>query len=510
MSLALGIGASTAIFGLLDLLLLKPLPVREPQQLVHVTTAGERGPAGSGSSNTPWFQQVASRTDLFSDVMLARHDAYKVAINGRVEVLMGQRVTTNYYTLLGIPAVLGRTFATMDRPESGGSPVAVISHRLWQRRFAGRTDVLGAPISVDQRSYTIIGVTPPQFSGILVGWTMDVTLPLDTSEFMDAGNWMTMPMIARLQPGVDRGQASAQLQPMLRATATGTTERFRRRYLESVVVQPAAQGISDLRQPFGRPLRLLMAAVALLLLIACVNLAGLLAARNAARHHELGMRLALGASRFRIVRQLLTESALLAVSRRRIRTVPRHQRRQLPARADAPLLWTAVAVALRRLACADVRGGCDVRDDGAVRTPARVAGLEAWSRRGDQPRQPAHGHRPGRDRPDAGGRTVRALTGPDRWRAAVRPHAAQSLDASMSALIASTWSSSVSIPQGTGYEGDRLRVFQRDMLSMLVGTARRQGGIAGDRVAVQRQCRRQAARPCRSRALGTPRMASFR
>jgi predicted permease len=313
MSLALGIGASTAIFGLLDLLLLKPLPVREPQQLVHLTTAGERGPAASGSSNTPWFQQVASRTDLFSDVMLARHDTYKVAINGGVEVLMGQRVTTNYYALLGIPAVLGRTFAPMDRPESGGSPVAVISHRLWQRRFAGRADVLGAPISVDQRSYTIVGVTPPQFSGILVGWTMDVTLPLDTSEFMDAGNWMTMPMIARLQPGVDRVHARAQLQPMLRATATGTTERFRRRYLESVVVEPAARGISDLRQPFGRPLRLLMAAVALLLLIACVNLAGLLAARNAARHHELGMRLALGASRFRIVRQLLTESALLAV-----------------------------------------------------------------------------------------------------------------------------------------------------------------------------------------------------
>src|SRR4051794_7357478 len=109
-SLALRLRASTAIFGGLYLPLLKPLPVRDPSQLVHVTTAGERGPAGSGSSNVPWFEQVASRTDLFSEAMLARHDAYKVAVDGRVEVLMGQRVTTNYYSLLGVPAVLGRTF----------------------------------------------------------------------------------------------------------------------------------------------------------------------------------------------------------------------------------------------------------------------------------------------------------------------------------------------------------------------------------------------------------------
>lgn len=174
--------------------------------------------------------------------------------------------------------------------------------------------MLGAAITVDQRPFTIIGVAPPRFSGILVGWTMDVTLPLDPSEFMDPGNWFTMPLIARLQPGVDNERAVSQLRPMLqRLVSSGTmAERFRRRYLETVVVDPAAQGISDLRPPFRRPLWLLMAAVALLLLIACVNLAGLLVARNASRHHELGMRLALGASRCRIIRQLLTESALLA------------------------------------------------------------------------------------------------------------------------------------------------------------------------------------------------------
>jgi hypothetical protein len=215
----------------------------------------------------------------------------------------------------------------------------------------GSADVIGTSITVDQQPYTIVGVTPPGFRGILVGWTTDVTMALDSSEFMEPGSWSTMPLIARLTPGVDVEQARDQLNPMLArfVTAGTTSQRFRARYLQSASVTSAATGITDLREQFATPLRLLMLAVGLLLLIACVNLAGLLLARNATRQHELGMRLALGAGRGRVVRQLLTESAALALVGGGLGVMLANQRRQRIGRADAQTFRTTLR---------DPRPGC--------------------------------------------------------------------------------------------------------------------------------------------------------
>ncbi len=385
-SLVLGIGASTAIFGLMDLLLFRPLPVRSPDELVHVTTAGERGDANSGSSNYPWFREVASRTDLFSDAMLVRHDLYKVGIRGVVEPITGQRVTTNY-----------------------------------------------------------------------------------TSEFMDPGNWFTMPIIARLKPNVAVANVGAQLDPLLqRFVRTGVTERFRRRYLERVAVASAAQGISDLREQFSRPLRLLMVAVTLLLLVACVNLAGLLVARNSARQHELGLRLALGAGRMRIMRQLLTESALLAL----LGAVPGVL---LAVRGSNLLLEflppyfgpvsLSVAADWRVLAFALL----------ATVTTALLSGvIPAWQ-------AARFGVWPGMNRTSPRTSTARVQVG----RALVVAQFALSLVLVAGAVLflrtlvnlsaVETGFDRVHVlivqidPQGTSYEGDRLRSFQQDMLTALGG-----------------------------------------
>jgi predicted permease len=314
-SLALGIGANAAIFSLLDVLVMKPLPVREPRTLVQIMTAGEDGRIEA--ANYPWCQELAARTDLFSDLFAVRQNVFKVQIAGRVEPVAGQFVTESYFQALDVRAVHGRTLMPDDHREGASSRVAVISYGFWQRRFGGDLNVLGTSIVVDRHPYTIVGVTAPEFFGLQVGWTMDVTMPFAViaARHNDPGNWSTIPIVARLKAGVERERAAAEVDAMLKRFVADHVEsgRFRRNYLQRAEVQPVSNGFGALRDEFSPSLRLLMAAVGLLLLIACVNLAGLLVARNTARHRELGIRLALGAGRGRIVRQLLTESALLSI-----------------------------------------------------------------------------------------------------------------------------------------------------------------------------------------------------
>jgi predicted permease len=312
LSLALGIGANTAIFSLIDLVLLKPLPVRDPDTLVQVVTAGE---GGRGGANVPWFKGVAERRDLFSDVFAIRQNRFKVEVRGQLELVAGQFVTGTYYQALGVYPVLGRVLLPEDQRDEASNPVAVISYGYWQRRFGGDSGVLGTLLTIDRQPYTIVGVTGPDFFGLQQGWTMDVTMPLVTARYTDPRNWVNLPVIARLRGGVDRVQAETSLGVTLHQFASNNAvpNEDRRRLFQRVTLLPFANGQGVLREEFLDPLRLLMGGVSILLLIACVNLAGLLIARNAARQRELAVRVALGASRLRIVRQLLTESALLAV-----------------------------------------------------------------------------------------------------------------------------------------------------------------------------------------------------
>lgn len=309
-TLALGIGASTAIFSVVDALLVRPLPVRDPATLVQITTNG-----ASGSANYPWFKTVAERADVFSDVVAIRHNLFKVQVGETIDLIPGHFVTGNYHQALGIGAVLGRTLLPEDQTDAGSRPVAVISHAYWQRRFGGDPAVLGRSILVDRAPYTIIGVTPPAFFGVQVGWTMDVTLPLIAARYRDPRNWFTMPIVARLRPGIEPSRAGAEVDAMLNRflTVHGAPDRSRRPLLQHAAVLPFSNGLGTLREEFSKPLGLLMAAVALLLLVACANVAGLLVARNAAREREFTIRLALGARRLQIIRQLLAECAILAI-----------------------------------------------------------------------------------------------------------------------------------------------------------------------------------------------------
>ncbi|MPY89513.1 MAG: FtsX-like permease family protein [Luteitalea sp.] len=312
LSLALGIGANTAIFSLINLMVLKPLPVSDPRRLVQIAQAGEDG--RFDGANYPWFREIAARTDLFSAVFAIRQNLFKVEVGGRLEPISGQFVTGSYYRALGVNAILGRTLLPEDQREGGINPVAVISHAYWQRRFGGDPDVLGQTIIVDRDPYTIVGVTPPEFFGLQVGTTIDVTVPLIATRYADPDAWFSMPIVARLKPGlgVDRVRAELDVVRKRFVAAHVSSEQLRRQYLQRAELPSVANGLGALRREFLEPLRLLMGAVGILLLIACVNLAGLLVARNATRQRELGIRLSLGASRSRILRQLLTESALLA------------------------------------------------------------------------------------------------------------------------------------------------------------------------------------------------------
>jgi putative ABC transport system permease protein len=301
-SLALGIGANTAIFGLMNAILLKTLPVNDPARLAVLTSYSKDGRIGDFGYGD--YLAIRGEKGAFSGIMAASTLAPVAAgIGAETDTVERKIVSSNYFSILQVRPAVGRTF----RDDEEDQQVAVISDRWWRRAFGGSPEAVGRQVDLDGKAFTIVGIAPPEFLSETVGESVDVwaTMTLMPPVLRTTPGYTWLNLMGRLKPGVSAKQAGASLAEI--------TTQMQNRFIDRVDIEPGSLGSSGLRDTFSAPLKVLMGIVAVALLIACANLAGLLLARAASRQREIATRLAIGASRTRLFRQLITESVVLSV-----------------------------------------------------------------------------------------------------------------------------------------------------------------------------------------------------
>jgi len=310
LSLALGIGANTALFSLMDAMLLRTLPVRNPQELVEFVRAGR----DSMMTNLPYsvFTRLQQDHSVLSAVFAVSPSSFSFRGRGATDRVGADVVSGEFFAALGVNPLLGRMIEPDDDQPGAVNHVTVLSYTYWSRRLGSDPSVLGSTVRLAGEPYEVIGVMPPGFFGVDRSRLPDLWIPLSASRRLQV--WV----LARLKPGITAAQARVQLAPLFQQAMEGVAGRDRRAILaQRLLVNSAAQGTSSLRWTYwlgSGALKILLVLTGMILLIACVNLANLLMARSTARSREIGVRLAIGASRWRIVRQMLTESLVLSLS----------------------------------------------------------------------------------------------------------------------------------------------------------------------------------------------------